>query len=97
MTLIILKWDEGTGTMLMKCRNCGADYSEYAGCCPKCGNKNAHIRKLEKDCYNITNRQKYFTYDPSEKVKKERDVYRIFQICAIVMVIIIVILGLSYL
>lgn len=78
--------------MLIKCHNCNSDYSEYAESCPKCGEKNSHVRNLEKDCYNIINRKKYFTYDPNGKIRKERGIYKIFQICAAVMIIIVIIL-----
>ena len=78
--------------MLIKCHNCNSDYSEYAESCPKCGEKNSHVRNLEKGCYNIINKKKYFTYDPNEKVKRELCIYKIFQICAVVIIIMVIIL-----
>lgn len=72
MTLIILKWDEGTGTMLIKCRNCGADYSEYAGYCPHCKTKNLEQKKFERKCFDISYKDQYFSYMNTQKPMAKR-------------------------
>ena len=60
---------EGTDTMLIKCNNCGVDYSEYAGCCPKCKAINQNKHELEKNCFDPYYKDTYFSYLNSNKKK----------------------------
>lgn len=68
---------EGTDTMLIKCNNCGADYSEYAGCCPKCKAINQNKHELEKNCFDPYYKDTYFSYLNSNKKKAAKPVKEI--------------------
>ena len=63
--------------MLIKCNNCGADYSEYAGCCPKCKAINQNKHELEKNCFDPYYKDTYFSYLNSNKKKAAKPVKEI--------------------
>lgn len=65
---------EGTNTMLIKCNNCGVDYSEYAGCCPKCKAINQNKHELEKNCFDPYYKDTYFSYLNSNKKKAAKPI-----------------------
>lgn len=53
--------------MLIKCNNCGAEYSEYAGYCPHCKTKNLAQKKFERNCFDFSYKDKYFSYMSNQK------------------------------
>lgn len=77
--------------MLIKCRNCNSDYSEYAESCPKCGEKNPNVTNLDGRCLEIDGRKERFSYKTQKDIEKDR--YTLFKICAVTMIILIVVLA----
>lgn len=77
--------------MLIKCRNCNSDYSEYAESCPKCGEKNPNVANFNSQCFEIEKRKEIFSYKTQKDIEKDR--YTLFKICAVAMVILIVVLA----
>lgn len=53
--------------MLITCKECGKQYSEYARYCPHCKTKNLDQRKFDKNCFDISYRDKYFSYMSNQK------------------------------
>ena len=81
--------------MLIKCRNCNSDYSEYAESCPKCGEKNPNVTDFDWRCLEIDGRKERFSYKTQKDIEKdiEKDSYTLFKICAVTMIILIVVLA----
>ena len=77
--------------MLIKCRNCNSDYSEYAESCPKCGEKNPNVTNFDGRCLEIDGRKERFSYKTQKDIEKDR--YTLFKICAVTMIILIVVLA----
>jgi len=80
--------------MLIKCRNCGSRYSEYAEKCPKCNQTNTNIKQFNKECYNFGQRKKYF----SDQILNEegRDIHLIIKIAVVLIIFLIILLSILF-
>lgn len=62
--------------MLIKCRNCGAEYSEYSALCPGCKLLNTDKCEFTEYSFEIANRDNYFSYlnkDPQKRKPIEKE------------------------
>lgn len=80
--------------MLIKCRNCGSRYSEYAEKCPKCNQSNTNIKQFSKECYTFGQRKNYF----SDQIlnEKGRDIHLIIKIAVVLIIFLIILLSILF-
>ncbi|MFQ7518098.1 MAG: hypothetical protein ACLRMG_00030 [Clostridium sp.] len=80
--------------MLVKCKNCGSRYSEYAEKCPKCNQSNTNIKQFSKECYTFSQRKNYFSDQTLNE--KGRDIHLIIKIAVVIIIFLIILLSILF-
>lgn len=67
LILVIVTKETVVIVMLITCKECGKQYSEYSKSCPHCKTKNLDQKKFERNCFDFSYKDKYFSYMSNQK------------------------------